>query len=450
MTPEGREASRSGDEEMGESFEPVDRDRSPDDVRYTLAPRPTAASRHRSDAGIDSPAREVKKYRANTEARMEVESRTPARAHPRSPTDSPAEGSRMQSRARLSNESRGLLSRDDHVHTTGESPETKKARGDAQMGSVTIATPMDKEDQRIMKLLLLGCNITEVFSPARVARARKRFGLVPGESFDLRTGYDLSDKDAQQYVRQRIDQSDSELLIASPPCTKFSRLQQLNIHVLGPEYEEKLAVDREAALKHIEFCIELLNSRVDKGRCVLFEHPALADSWQEPVMTKFAEIPGVECTVGDQCVFGLKTKGPPGEPDMAAKKPTRFMSNAWCIVDELSIRCDKSHPHQHLVGGRASKASEYPDGLCRAICRGLARQKKYDVSGKSCSSVVDKGQLMNPVGKIKKIDKIEDDPDDKRFQAHWIDTRHEVDGTDTMYAETSFSSLTRGRMMRTR
>ena len=45
--------------------------------------------------------------------------------------------------------------------------------------------------------------------------------------------------------------------------------------------------------------------------------------------------------------------------------------------------------------------------------------------------------MMNPVGKIEKIDKIEDDPDDKRFPAHWIDTKHEVDGTDTMFAETS-------------
>ena len=114
-------------------------------------------------------------------------------------------------------------------------------------------------------------------------------------------------------------------------------------------------------------------------------------------MTKFAEIPGVECTVGDQCMFGLKTKGLPGEPDMAAKKPMRFMSSAWCIVDELSITCDKSHSHQHLVCGRASKASEYPDGLCRAICCGLARQKKYDVSGNSCSSVLfSKGAIDEP------------------------------------------------------
>ena len=126
---------------------------------------------------------------------------------------------------------------------------------------------------------------------------------------------------------------------------------------------------------------------------------------------------------------------------MAAKKPTRVMSNARCIVDELSIRCDKSHRHQHLVGGRASKASEYPDGLCRANCRGLARQKKYDVRGKSCSSVDNKGQLMNLVGKTKEIDKIEDDPDDRTFPAHSIDTKHEVDGTDTMQFEISVSAF---------
>ena len=35
MTPDGREASRSGDKEMGESFDLMDRDQSPDDVRYT-------------------------------------------------------------------------------------------------------------------------------------------------------------------------------------------------------------------------------------------------------------------------------------------------------------------------------------------------------------------------------------------------------------------------------
>ena len=90
--------SRSVDEDMGEFVELIDRDRSPDDVRYTLAQRPTAASRHRSEAGIGSPARDGKKYRTTTEVRMEVENRTPARA------------------------------RDAPEYVTGESPDTRRAK----------------------------------------------------------------------------------------------------------------------------------------------------------------------------------------------------------------------------------------------------------------------------------------------------------------------------------
>ena len=75
MTPEGRVASRPVDEDMGECVEFIDRERSPDNVRYTLAPRPTATSRHRSDVGICSPVRDGKKHRATPEARMEVDDR---------------------------------------------------------------------------------------------------------------------------------------------------------------------------------------------------------------------------------------------------------------------------------------------------------------------------------------------------------------------------------------
>ena len=57
-------------------------------------------------------------------------------------------------------------------------------------------------------------------------------------------------------------------------------------------------------------------------------------------------------------MFGLKTVGPPEEPDMAVNMHTRFILNAWCIVDELSIRCDRSHTHQYLfVSGPAKRPS---------------------------------------------------------------------------------------------
>ena len=59
---------------------------------------------------------------------------------------------------------------------------------------------------------------------------------------------------------------------------------------------------------------------------------------------------------------------------MAAKKPTRFMSNSHLILEELSRKCDGRHAHQPLLDGRAKAAAIYPEGLCRAMCRGLVRQ----------------------------------------------------------------------------
>ena len=53
------------------------------------------------------------------------------------------------------------------------------------------------------------------------------------------------------------------------------------------------------------------------------------------------------------------------------------MTNAWHIAKELDKRCDGSHVHQALLGGsRASNAAVYPEELCKAMCRGLLKEKK--------------------------------------------------------------------------
>ena len=57
---------------------------------------------------------------------------------------------------------------------------------------------------------------------------------------------------------------------------------------------------------------------------------------------------------------------------MLAKKPTRWMTNSIFMADALNVRCDGSHEHQHLVGGRAAGAAFYPPKLLRAILRGMS------------------------------------------------------------------------------
>ena len=92
-------------------------------------------------------------------------------------------------------------------------------------------------------------------------------------------------------------------------------------------------------------------------------------------MVDFAESPGVGAVIGDMCMYGLVTPNSDCTGVLPPKKPKQCMSNSWHLLEELGNRCDKSHEHQHLLGGRACKAAEYALGPCDAICRGTAKQK---------------------------------------------------------------------------
>ena len=250
-----------------------------------------------------------------------------------------------------------------------------------------------QDDMKILAMMLNGVDMSEVFSPARVVKMCEKYGLTGGESFDLRTGYDLSDPQVQARVIKYMQKEKPKLVIGSPPCTLFSRLQQLNLHVHGPEWAAEFAKRRIKAAEHISFCLKLFRLQRNRGDYFLFEHPESADSWQLPEVVEFLSSEGVMTTAVGQCMYGLTTRGPsPAEGELPAKKPTKFASNSWFIIQQLQTRCDGSHKHQPFVGGRAAKAAEYPDELCSAFCSGLAGQLAYDRShrvyrriGWSCS-----------------------------------------------------------------
>ena len=88
---------------------------------------------------------------------------------------------------------------------------------------------------------------------------------------------------------------------------------------------------------------------------------------------------GVDVVETVQCIFGFKSWGGNSHQLVPAKKPTKFMTNSWCIAKELDRRCDGSHVHQALLGGsRASNAAIYPEELCRQIIIGLTEQMMMD------------------------------------------------------------------------
>ena len=55
------------------------------------------------------------------------------------------------------------------------------------------------------------------------------------------------------------------------------------------------------------------------------------------------------------------------------------------------MKCDGSHEHQQLIGGRAKKAEVYPDELCRAICRLAIKLKERTKAGLEYVFEVERG-----------------------------------------------------------
>ena len=57
------------------------------------------------------------------------------------------------------------------------------------------------------------------------------------------------------------------------------------------------------------------------------------------------------------------------------------MTNALPLAQQLQRRCDHSHKHQQLAGGRCADAAFYPLGLVRAIIKGIHLTSKQQNVG---------------------------------------------------------------------
>ena len=57
---------------------------------------------------------------------------------------------------------------------------------------------MDLVDRKIIVATIPGVDITEVYSPERVAKVAERYGLVAGSSMNLTTGFDFTKESDMQ------------------------------------------------------------------------------------------------------------------------------------------------------------------------------------------------------------------------------------------------------------
>lgn len=139
-----------------------------------------------------------------------------------------------------------------------------------------FAYAVESEDTRLMnrivEKLLLGVDISEVFSPKRICKEAKSLGLASGFSFGLSTGWDFNRAEDREACERYIRTQRPLLLVGSPPCTAFTLIQNLN---WGRSFECDRRLRRELlrGVRHLEFMSRLYELQVRSGRYILHEHP---------------------------------------------------------------------------------------------------------------------------------------------------------------------------------
>ena len=239
---------------------------------------------------------------------------------------------------------------------------------------------------------LYGKTITDYASQKR--RSLNVKGL---DSFDMRTlkpngePWNFCRKSDRQEAKKIIKRKKPTWVIGAPPCTPFS------IWNHGINHKKMAAEDVKKSLEegrlHLKFACSLYRYQVSQGRYFLHEHPASAMSWREDSIESVLKLRNVRQVTGHQCQYGLVTPSV-SDPNVLvpAMKPTRFMSNSDVMLQQLMRKCDHEHIHQPLVGGRCKAAAMYPEGLVKAILRGISLQatqdeqfKKWQQSSKVCA-----------------------------------------------------------------
>ena len=132
----------------------------------------------------------------------------------------------------------------------------------------------------VLDQIVKGFDAMEIYSPKRLAELAAKFGLVVGASLDLTNGYDFDNKKDQERTWKIVRTDKPALLIGSPHCTYFSMLRELSIAVHGNhgDWIRKFTVQKEKAIRHVQFCCDLYRFRLSEGRHLLHGHPWSARS----------------------------------------------------------------------------------------------------------------------------------------------------------------------------
>ena len=121
-------------------------------------------------------------------------------------------------------------------------------------------------------------DFVELFNPGNFTACAQ--DLNPGVIVDMNVDPEKDTRVDTYRVQARHDISkcDPLIVIAAPPCTVFSSMQNINQKHHGtPEWERKY----QDGLTLLQFSVDVCWDQISRGKFFLHEHPATASSWEE-------------------------------------------------------------------------------------------------------------------------------------------------------------------------
>ena len=226
-------------------------------------------------------------------------------------------------------------------------------------------------------MVQMGVDISEVFSVPRISQTAKAVGLNPGKCYDIANGFDLSRPQVRKQVLEELSIARPKLVVICPPCDQYSSLCDMSGYKGSAAWVRKML----KAKVLLRFATQIAEKQVKQGNLFLFEHPHAARSWGDRHVQRLGRNHGVGSVAFDQCMFGLADV----QSGERHRKRTRVMCNSEHVLRELDRTCSGDHRHERLLGrvkhegmwlSRSRLAQKYPEEMCKAVVRGLLKEKQ--------------------------------------------------------------------------
>ena len=126
-----------------------------------------------------------------------------------------------------------------------------------------------------------------------------------------------------------------------------------------------------------DVCLGMRKPQRKEGRHILHEHQPSTISWREPGVVRLV---GIDAVINDQRSHVQSWHDP--KYCTGTKTPEKgngFLSNSLLMGEDADRVCIGDR--DHISKTRNMQAQICPPSICRAMCRGMKRQKQMDAMG---------------------------------------------------------------------